>query len=230
MCVDEVLCDGLRGPDGVVVAGGESGDECSLEEDFDAFGECVGFVECGGACEGGEFFSGVCEVFSCGGVDGVVWGWELGAGRHEDAALVAWVAEPFVERFEEGDDGVARRAVGVASEGFGKGGVLPSVPHLDGGDDEVVFAFEVVVEGGFGDADVFDDSVDADGVEAVDVEEVECCCGDAVACVCDWLGRREELAGGCWLVLACLFWRLVVGFWVFHADLSGWVDSESSRS
>lgn len=118
----------------------------------------------------------------------------------------------------------------MACECLSEGGLFPLVAHLDGCDNEFVFAFEVVVEGCFGDADVFDDAVDAYCVETECVEEVECCGGDSVSCVCDWLGRREELAGGCWLVLACVLWRLVVGFLVFHAVFSVWVDSESSRS
>lgn len=104
-------------------------------------------------------------------VDGIGRGGVLGGGLQEHAAFEGGVGEPIFEEVEEGEDAGARVGPAASFHDAEPLGEFDAVAFFEDGDDEVVFAFEVVIEGGFGDADDIEDLIEPDGVKTVLVEE-----------------------------------------------------------
>ncbi len=106
------------------------------------------------------------------------------------------LVEPAVHDLEVGADLAARIVPGEQADSAAPSARLVAVAPLDGGDHELGLALEVLVESGLRDAGLGDDRIEADGVEAVAIEELHGDGDEALAPAPGDLGRAEELGGG----------------------------------
>lgn len=125
---------------------------------------------------GGELGDPVDEellVLRGGLVDRVVGVGELQCSADEHAPAVLRAVEPVVEDVEHRDQFFERLAAGDRLDLLHPGVGLPAMTQGDRFEHELVPALEVFVEGGLGDARLGEDAVEAHGVEAVVVEQVD---------------------------------------------------------
>ena len=95
---------------------------------------------------------------------------ELGDGLDEGTAIEVRGTEPLGMPIEDGHQALHRIVTGGFDSGE-EGALELGGAALEDGDDEVVLRGEVIVEGHLRDAGLGEDGVDADGVEAVAIEE-----------------------------------------------------------
>jgi hypothetical protein len=162
------------------VGEGLGADEGSVDEEGELAGELIGAFDAEAL---GDEFEAAAELVFVGGGDaagGVVLVGELGGDVELGAAAIVEAADAFADPGELGFE------FGGGVGGVELGGAVPGVPEvsvfaLEEGGDEVVLGAEVAIEAGLGDAGLLDDEVNADGADALLVEEGGCGLEDAVA-------------------------------------------------
>lgn len=97
---------------------------------------------------------------------------ELHRHVHEDAAVVLVAGEQLRHHVGDGQELPARRVAAVAAQQLPEGLLPPLVVPAQDLEHQVVLALEVIVEGRLRDADLVEDPVEADGVKALEVEEL----------------------------------------------------------
>jgi hypothetical protein len=148
-------------------------DEGSLDECGELIGEGFRIGCAGHSGEVAEAVAMLSFLLGRDGVHGIVRIRELGGGVDELAAVEVGGVEPGVEDVEDGQEQGARVFVREAFCRGHEGLRLPFLALPDGGDEQVVAAFEVLVEGCLRDAGRSDDLVDADGLEAEVVDQLD---------------------------------------------------------
>jgi hypothetical protein len=173
MLFDQRFGDGADDAGGVVAAVDLAEDERSLDEGGVLIRKGI-WVSCtGGAGKVSKTIPLLSLVLGRDGVHGVMLVRKFRGRIDELASLEIWTVEPVIKDIEDGKEVGPRLIVGQAVHRGIKRFRFPFLAKLEGGDEQIVATFKMLVEGRFGNACSRDDLVDADGLEAIAVDHLD---------------------------------------------------------
>ena len=154
MGIDELIDGGADNAGGVIAAVDLAENQSAFDQSGVAVGECLGGI-CFGAGGFGEVAKMIARSALVGGgglMNRVMGTGEFSGGVHEHAAVKFGIVEPEIHHIEHGPELPERIIAGEFMYGAAPGLGFPFIAPLHGGDHQVVFAFEMFVEGRLGHA------------------------------------------------------------------------------
>jgi hypothetical protein len=114
---------------------------------------------------------------------------EFDGGMHEDAALEIVGSDQGIDNIEESHELIDARVCSVLTNHVGKSLLDPTILIVERGQHEIFLALEMLVKGGFADADVGEDLIDADVTETIAVKALFGGVDDFLARVSEGIGK-----------------------------------------